>query len=359
MFRLTVYAHFLKSILDQIALTCGDFIVLELNSGSLTVKGNNGNQQLIVNHRLPEEAVSTTGALALPSRKLMDIIGSFFPDAKVTIEEVPDKTIVKSGRSRFRVATRSVEKIPLKTHIVQSTFQFKCKGHALQESLAAVQFCAALDDVRTYLCGVNLSLDDGVIKLVASNGHILGYVDFMATESHKSGACIIPRKSVENIRRLTNTASSIYLVANESALVVRGEGFEYTTNLIDGSFPDTDALIPDFDTNVMLPTKMFTEAVKRVGILADEKLPSVGLCFEENSLKIQSGSVAEESQEHLDIGNSEFSGDVRLSLNYVGSIFGSIKSNTVSCSFAGDLAPVVVHGTVGNTNKYILTPMRA
>ncbi len=359
MFRLTTTASFLKLLLSKVSLACGDHIIFYLGTKNLCIKGNDGDQQVVVTGNLPSGAIFSSGLLALPKSKVMDIVNSFSDAEMVTIAESDDKAIIKCRRSRFKVTIVPPSIVPITETSTKTVFSFRCSSSELRTGLSAVNFCSAKDDFRKYLCGVNLTLENKQVKLAASNGHILGYVDFATDDFAESGSCIIPRQSVENINRLIIDHELLSVSVTDSALCVSGVGFYYLTNLIEGTFPDFDALIPTAAPNVSLPTKDFFDAVKRVGTLAENEFPSVKLLLKEDGVVIESGNSNEASLEKVDLIRSDYEGKIALSLNYLTSILASIKTKNADCAFTGELSPVVVHGSLGDTNKYILTPMRS
>lgn len=106
--------------------------------------------------------------------------------------------------------------------------------------LAAVAPFMAKKDVRYYLNGARIESERGYIRAIATDGHALAVCDAPGAET--VAACILPREAVE------------WAVKAGGSVTLEWEGFAGTlttekgasmpVTLIDGRFPDYQAVIP-------------------------------------------------------------------------------------------------------------------
>lgn len=106
--------------------------------------------------------------------------------------------------------------------------------------LAAVAPFMAKKDVRYYLNGARIESEHGYIRAIATDGHALAVCDAPGTEAVL--ACILPREAVE------------WAVKAGGDVVLEWDGFvgalttaagvSMPVKLIDGRFPDYQAVIP-------------------------------------------------------------------------------------------------------------------
>ena len=114
----------------------------------------------------------------------------------------------------------------------------------------------------------------------------------MATDGHRLALCetatnveiqskrqiIIPRKGVIELQRLLDGEGELELEFGKNHLRVTRSDFVFTTKLIDGRFPDYEAVIPiGADKIVQLPRDELRMALQRVAILSNEKYRGVKL----------------------------------------------------------------------------------
>jgi DNA polymerase III subunit beta len=104
----------------------------------------------------------------------------------------------------------------------------------------------AQQDVRYYLNGLLLDLRDE-LRCVATDGHRLALceADLSRGPQARRKQIIVPRKGVLELQRLLeNSDREIELEVGRSHVRVRRDDVTFTSKLIDGRFPDYEAVIP-------------------------------------------------------------------------------------------------------------------
>lgn len=101
----------------------------------------------------------------------------------------------------------------------------------INNKLKALLCFAAAKDVRHYLVGVLLEVNNGTLRGVATNGHFLG-VTRLCEIGAPNGAWILPREFVERIVKTRD----IYMLTVSDESLVASCGF--VSKPIEGKFPD-------------------------------------------------------------------------------------------------------------------------
>ena len=101
-----------------------------------------------------EISVDSPGATTVPARKLLDICRSLKDNSRMDIELSGEQVKVKSGRTRFSLATMPAGEFP-KINQLQDAQTVELKQSVLAQAIKATSFSMAQQDVRFYL---NLSL---------------------------------------------------------------------------------------------------------------------------------------------------------------------------------------------------------
>jgi DNA polymerase-3 subunit beta len=110
-----------------------------------------------------------------------------------------------------------------------------------QSQLKAMLNLASKQDIRYYLCGVNVIYTGSMTRLVATDGHKLGIFNFTPCENDNngSGSLIIPREVIENLPK--NKHDPLLVITKESAAgkwKITAAGIETIFSQIEGTFPD-------------------------------------------------------------------------------------------------------------------------
>jgi len=120
-----------------------------------------------------------------------------------------------------------------------------------QSQLKSMLNLASKQDIRYYLCGVNVVYNSGLTRLVATDGHKLGVFNFTPCEDDNNGAgsLIIPREVIENLPKNKNDPLLVITKEEKQGYwKITAAGIQTIFNQIEGTFPDY-ARVCAFTTN--------------------------------------------------------------------------------------------------------------
>lgn len=152
----------------------------------------------------------------------------------------------------------------------------------LREVIAQVAFAASTDDSRPVLTGVLLEVDDGKLTLAAADGFRLSVrtVD-LAGEGPGRAKAIVPARALLELGRILPDGDEtvrMSLPPNRGQVVFRGKDIELVSQLIEGTFPDYQTIIPrSAATRTVLATGAFLKACRAADIFAREAAHSARL----------------------------------------------------------------------------------
>ena len=96
--------------------------------------------------------------------------------SEVTLALQEKRLQVKSGKSRFNLQTLPAEDFPRLAAAEGPATNFSVPQKLLKSQLGLVQYAMAQQDIRYYLNGLLMVIEDGQLKLVATDGHRLAFV---------------------------------------------------------------------------------------------------------------------------------------------------------------------------------------
>lgn len=165
----------------------------------------------------------------------------------------------KTGRAYFPMEDANEYPLPMEGNF---NMELHLNGGDIRDSLKRSMWAQADDELRAVMCGTCFALKDGYLDIVASNGFSLvktriSVIDDVKMEDELR--VVIPKKVV-NILSAVISDESITIRANERmAQIEFGEYGEYTitTRLIEGEYPNYDAVIPQDSTMVAVVPRAF------------------------------------------------------------------------------------------------------
>ena len=301
------------------------------------------------------------GEATIPARKLADIWRSLPDGAEVKVEVEGDRAVIRSGRSRFTLATLPVQDFP-KVESGPGDVEFTIAQSRIRQLLDQVSFAMAQQDVRYFLNGMLLEVTPQHIRTVATDGHRLA----MVTNSEGGAGedrlqAIVPRKGVLEIGRLLDDSEDdvvVQLGANH--LQVSRGAVTLTTKLVDGKFPDYEKVVPrDVSRTILGDRNTLKQAFLRASILSNEKYRGVRVIVEGEQLTIQANNPEQEEAE--EIVSVEYGGDrveIGFNVSYLQDVLNVLSTEQVRLSVSDANSSALIEGTDDDDAVYVVMPMR-
>ena len=140
-----------------------------------------------------DDEINTT----LPSRKFLDILKSLPGSDEVVIDIGDNKATIKSGKSRFVLATLPGSDFPYQEN--ETAYDYKVSAEMLDTLISQTAFSMAVQDARHFLNGLFFEVTDSRITVVATDGHRLSMSACDQSNSGDKISSIIPRLSLIHI----------------------------------------------------------------------------------------------------------------------------------------------------------------
>ncbi len=302
-----------------------------------------------------------TKALTVGARKLRDILRALPEGAEVNLQAQDKRLVVKAGKSRFTLQTLPAEDFPRLAKPAGEVARFSVPQKALRRVLGLVHYAMAQQDIRYYLNGLLMVVEEGGLKLVATDGHRLAYAALEVGAKLPRQEAIVPRKTVIELGKLLGESDEpvqIELSATQAGF--RFGAVELVTKLIDGKFPDYTRVIPTQHKNrLQIEREPLRQALQRAAILSNEKFRGVRWVLGDGSLKIVSSNAEqEEAQEELEIDYKGDALDIGFNVNYLLDVLNNVAGSSLECHF-GDAASSALVTYPGEKDfKYVVMPMR-
>jgi len=301
-------------------------------------------------------------SVTVGARKLLDILRALPEGSEVTLTLQDKRLQVKSGKSRFNLQTLPAEDFPRLSSVEGAANQFSVPQKLLKSLLGLVQYAMALQDIRYYLNGLLMVVEDGQLKLIATDGHRLAFAsqELEAKDLSKQEV-ILPRKTIIELSRLLEENDDPVQVALSANQVCFTFGqVVLISKLVDGKFPDYTRVIPQNHLkHLKLNRAQLLSALQRAAILTSDKFRGVRWVLSDGSLKILcTNTEQEEAQEELDVAYQGESLDIGFNVGYLLDVLNNLDCEEIECAL-GDAASSALFTVSERADfKYVVMPMR-
>lgn len=349
-------------------------VKIQANDQALRITGSDSEVELVASTTLTEGACLEAGETTVPARKLMDICKSLPSAALIDLHITEDqRCILKTGNSRFVLGTLPAEDYPLLSTENSQGTQIQVTERELKRLFEKTAFAMAVQDVRFYLTGTLLEIDETQLRAVTTDGHRLALCETLASSTATQLVqAIVPRKAVAELQRLLSiednqltlsigrellnvTINTMSRDKEQGDITVR-----FTTKLIDGKFPDYRRVIPrGGDKNVLIAHDVFKQSLQRVAILSNEKLRGIFLNFNEDSLQLRANNPEQdEAVEDLAIQYQNTPLEMSFNAQYLLEVLNVLDSDDVSMTMSEANQSVLVQDPSQQDQTYVVMPMR-
>ena len=215
------------------------------------------------------------GSTTVPARTFSDLV-STLSDKQVDMSlTVRTQTLnIRCGASNTDIKCIDAQEFP-PMPVADFTQGIELNMVDLKEMIQQVVFAASSDDARPILTGVLVTVKDDQIIMAAADGFRLSVrkAHLSSPPVHPINA-IIPARALSELARIASDGDkslTMIMPPGRGQVIFRLSDIELASQLIEGSFPDYEQIIPHrHETRAVLSTAAFLKACKQAEIFARE-----------------------------------------------------------------------------------------
>ncbi len=334
--------------------------LFEVRGNTLRLTGTDLEVEMVAS--LPLAEAAQDGEVTVPARKLLDIVKSLPAGGELKFERDGQKITLKSGRSRYSLATLPASEFP---NIEQGVGNqaIELEVDTLKKLIDSTAFSMAQQDVRYYLNGMLLEVTADRLRTVATDGHRLAMADATVTTGVASKLqVIVPRKGILELSRLLTEDgdSKAKLSLGGNHVRVEYGNLTFTSKLIDGKFPDYERVLPkNSDKAVLAQREELRSALSRAAILSNEKYRGIRLALSSGTLGIAANNP-EQEEAHEEIGVDYKGADLEIGFNvsYLLDVLNTLKGGQVKLALGDSNSSALISDAENAASWYVVMPMR-
>ena len=288
--------------------------------------------------------------MAVPAGILSDLVREIKEEEEISVTATENNWIeVVTSSGSFKIAGLAADDFP-RIPEVSSDDLFQISSEMLEEMISKTVFSVSDDEMRRSLSGVFFEKrGEQTLRLVATDGHRLSYVDQKVEGLNFSKDILVPKKAVMEIRRLLRLSKEVRIGSSGNFFVfeLKDEDLVFISRVIDAEFPDYMQVVPVSTKNtVRVDAAKLLLALRRVSLFSADNVRGGGrfveMAFGEGSLLLGAYLNTGEGKESMPV---EYSGEeVRLGFNftYFQDVLDAVGSPEVMIGFSGHKNPVYV-----------------
>ena len=316
--------------------------------------------------------IQEEGSTTVPARAFTELIGTLADKQVDMALTVRTQTLnVRSGASNTNLKCIDSQEFP-PMPVVDSNQGIQINVADLKEMIQQVVFAASNDEARPILTGVLITLRDSQITMASADGFRLSVrkAQLSSPVAHPVSA-VVPARALTELARVSSDGDkmvTMILPPGRGQVIFRLKDVELVSQLIEGSFPDYEQIIPRrFDTRAVLSTAAFLKACKQAEIFAREGTHIARIHINPGG-ELQPGTVeisgqSDETGSNQNVVDASIEGNpllIAFNVRFLREALEVIKTPNVSLEVTTDTSPGVIRPVSGPGDDnflHVIMPM--
>ncbi len=322
-----------------------DNFLFNLDGNALTVSASD--LETTISSKLEVES-NEKGAVCIPARLLLDILKTF-PEQPLTFTIEDNNTIeISSDHGKYALAYASGEEFPSAIEL-QDPSSTTMQGDILATAISKTIFAAGNDDLRPVMSGVFFQFSTEGLTFVATDAHKLVKYTREDLSASQEAEFIMPKKPLNLLKSiLAGSEEEVTIEYNESNAKFTFDATEMVCRLIDGKYPNYEAVIPKENPNKLrIERNQFLNSARRVSIFSNKTTHQIRLKIAGAELNVSAEDIdySNKAEERL---TCDYQGDdmqIGFNSRFLTEMLNNLSSDEVSLEMslpnrAGILTPV-------------------
>ena len=223
-----------------------DNFLFELNNNLLTVAASD--LETTMSATIDIDSTST-GSVAVPAKLLLEILKTF-PEQPLTFTVEENNTIeISSNSGKYALAYAPGDEFPKSIQLEDPSVTL-VPADVLATAVSKTIFAAGNDDLRPVMSGVFFQFSPEGLIFVATDAHKLVKYARADVKASQVADFIMPKKPLTILKNILSTSNAeIKIEYNDSNATFSFDNYVLMCRLIDGKYPNYEAVIPKENPN--------------------------------------------------------------------------------------------------------------
>ena len=306
--------------------------------------------------------VAAPGAITIPSRLVSEFVANL-PKGVVSLKVDKQKLEITSEGYRSVINGIVADEFPELPAIDEAqSVQYQIEPTSFKQAVSQTIITTSSDNTRPVLTGVFWHTFDGKLYLAATDGYRLSEKRLMESQSEINA--IIPATTLQEVlRNISDDATEVDVLFDETQVRFRVGDSEIISRLIDGNYPAYRELIPKAsETTLTIDHNEFSRITKVAGLFARDSGGSVKIEADKDAGELRLQSIASEYGENTSSSPAKVSasGEITLNSRYLSEALSVIDGESIQLEFNGKLSPSILTAVEKDPDyKHIIMPLKS
>jgi DNA polymerase-3 subunit beta len=314
--------------------------------------------------------IEDEGSTTIPARTFVDLVNTLPGDQVALTLDASTQTLnLRSGTSTNDIKGIDAQEFPpMPVPDMDGAVQLNVVD--FKEMIHQVAFAASTDEARPVLMGVLVTVDGDQITMAAADGFRLSVRSAsLSAPAPQPVNIIVPARALSELARIASDGEesiSMVVPKGRGQVVFRVKDAELVSQLIDGTFPDYQQIIPrSYKSRTLVSTASLLKACKQAEIFAREgsnvaRLDIKAAQGEMEPSEVEISATSEETGKNETIVEATVDGSgvlIAFNVKYLREALEVINTPNVALETSAANAPGVVKPVGEDDFIHVIMPM--
>jgi DNA polymerase-3 subunit beta len=281
-----------KVIASKNTLPVLDSFLFNLEGEKLTVTASDSETRLVTSVYVGNQDGS--GLFTIDAKRLLDPLKNLSEQPLIFDINDDNMTVnVHYANGKFNLPCQNGDIYPLQRPLRDSAISLTLESQVLLNGINCAFFATADDELRPVMNGIYFDIMTDHLTFVASDGHKLVRLRNFSVQSKERASFILPKKPATLLRNLlAKNTNNVTVAFDENNAYVKTSSFEMMCRLIEGRYPNYDAVIPAENPNMATIDRVsFLTAMKRISLFSSQASELVKIQLNENEMIVSAQDI--------------------------------------------------------------------
>ncbi len=316
--------------------------------------------------------IEEEGSITVPARTFADLVNTL-PGEQVALSlDLQTQTLnVRSGTSTNDIKGIDAQEFPpFPAPEMEEALQLNVAD--FKEMVQQVAFAASVDEARPVLMGVLLNVQGDRLEMAAADGFRLSVrTATLSSPAQQPVNILIPARALSEFARIASSsdgdhAVSMFVPKGRGQVIFRIKDVELVSQLIDGTFPDYQQIIPrSYKSRTLVSTASLLKACKQAEIFAREgsNVARLDIKAAEGDMtpsEVEISATSEETGKNETIVEATVDGSgvlIAFNVKFLREALEVIKTPNVALETSAPNAPGVIRPVGDDHFLHVIMPM--
>ena len=292
--------------------------------------------------------------IAIPAKLLIDVVRSL-PDQPLTFSILENNILeINSNNGQYSLSYYDGSDYPKPLNVEEAS-KISFESPTLLKIINSTIFASGNDDLRPVMSGVFFQISSDSSCFVATDAHKLVKYERRDVTSAESIEFIVPNKPLNILKNiLQDQEAKTNVLYNKTNAIFNFSNFKLVCRLIEGKYPNYDAVIPKENPNVLeIDRNQFLQAAKRSSIFSSKSTNQVKLDIKGNKLVIKAEDIDfnNKSEETLDCNYNGLDISIGFNSKFIVEMLTNLSSDSIKLELSSPSRAGIISPTINNDDN--------